>query len=249
MFGFIITRHVCSSVTNLYWQRSVMCLRRLYPRCRIIIIDDHSDVRFLACTSDIGGEYEVIDSEYPPGCGEILPYMYWLRYAWFPRAVILHDSVFFHRRIPFELFTCGAVPIWHAPPYHDDLNRVKILCSVLRHGTLLMSELAPPVTMMMSPGVPVCFGAQTFMTLTYLRHLESTYGLSRLVQVIRCRRDRCAFERVLALLLARDRMPRSVLGNIYAVMHMPFRYTYTQYVEDAFLVPGNPIVVKVWSGR
>ena len=41
-YGFIITRHVNSELTNKYWNNCVQCLRRFYPYRKIVIIDDNS---------------------------------------------------------------------------------------------------------------------------------------------------------------------------------------------------------------
>ena len=46
-FGFILLRHVNSVTSNLYWQQCYMNVRTLYPKQKIIIIDDNSDVAFL----------------------------------------------------------------------------------------------------------------------------------------------------------------------------------------------------------
>ena len=47
LFGFIITRHVNSELTNNYWNHSVKLLRSLYPLRKIVIIDDNSDYNFV----------------------------------------------------------------------------------------------------------------------------------------------------------------------------------------------------------
>ena len=41
-FGFIMTRHVNSEITNKYWNHSMQLLRKYYPEQKIIIIDDNS---------------------------------------------------------------------------------------------------------------------------------------------------------------------------------------------------------------
>ena len=63
-FGFIISRHVNSEITNKYWNRCVRCIQAYHPGIQIIIIDDNSDYSFVK--ADI--EYkniEIIQSEYP----------------------------------------------------------------------------------------------------------------------------------------------------------------------------------------
>jgi len=73
--GFIILRHVNSSLTNNYWIRCYDSIRHFYPENSIIIIDDNSDLQFL--TEKKLDNTTVINSEYPKR-GELLPYYYYL---------------------------------------------------------------------------------------------------------------------------------------------------------------------------
>ena len=47
LYGFIITRHVNSELTNKYWNQSVKLIRTLYPLRKIVIIDDNSNQEFV----------------------------------------------------------------------------------------------------------------------------------------------------------------------------------------------------------
>ena len=115
-FGFIITRHVNSEKTNRYWNHSVKLLKTLYPNKKIVIIDDNSNQNFVKAEFDYKN-VEIINSEFP-GSGEILPYYYFLKNKYFENAVILHDSVFFHKRIPFEAF--GKLNVLPLLYFNDD---------------------------------------------------------------------------------------------------------------------------------
>ena len=46
-YGFIITRHVNSEKTNLYWNQCVKLINKFYPLKQIIIIDDNSNQEFV----------------------------------------------------------------------------------------------------------------------------------------------------------------------------------------------------------
>ena len=70
---------------------------------KIVIVDDNSNYEYVKSEFDYKN-IEIIQSEFP-GRGELLPYYYLLKYKFFKNAVIIHDSVFFHKRIPFEKFT------------------------------------------------------------------------------------------------------------------------------------------------
>jgi len=99
-FGFIIIRHVNSEKTNKYWNHSIKCLRRLYPFIKIIIIDDNSNYNYVKEDFNYKN-VETIRSEFK-GRGEILPYYYYFKNKYFDNAVIIHDSVFFHKRVDFN---------------------------------------------------------------------------------------------------------------------------------------------------
>ena len=100
LFGFIITRHVNSEKTNMYWNRCVKCIKTFYPYKKIIIIDDNSNEQFLKADVDYIN-VTTIQSEFK-GRGELLAYYYYIKNKFFENAVIVHDSVFFHKRVNFE---------------------------------------------------------------------------------------------------------------------------------------------------
>ena len=99
-FGFIITRHVNSEKTNKYWNQCVKLLRIHYPDSQIVIIDDNSNKDLVKADFEYKN-LRIIESEYT-GRGELLPYIYYLKNKWFDNAVIIHDSVFFHKTYDFS---------------------------------------------------------------------------------------------------------------------------------------------------
>jgi hypothetical protein len=110
-FGFIMTRHVNSEITNKYWNLNAKLLNKFYPKKLIVIIDDNSNNTFLKPLFKLQNIL-IISSKYPKR-GELLPYIYFLTNKWFDRAVIIHDGIFFHRRIPFDKINTSVVPLWH----------------------------------------------------------------------------------------------------------------------------------------
>ena len=80
-FGFIVTRHVNSELTNKYWNHCVKLLRTLYPLRKIVIIDDNSNYDFVKPEFNYKN-LQVIQSEYP-GRGELLPYYYYIKNKFF----------------------------------------------------------------------------------------------------------------------------------------------------------------------
>ena len=108
-FGFIITRNVKCEKTNKYWNHCVRCLRFYYPYRKIVIIDDNSNDEFVK--SDYNYQNVIIIKSEYPGRGELLPYYYFYKNNFFNNAVIIHDSVFFHKKTGlyfdnFKLLPC-----------------------------------------------------------------------------------------------------------------------------------------------
>ena len=98
--GFIISRHVRDVTTNYYWNFAVQSIRKHYPHLQIVIIDDNSDYNFVKQFTEYTN-VKIINSEFN-GRGELLPYIYLLKYRFFENALIMHDSVFIHKPINFN---------------------------------------------------------------------------------------------------------------------------------------------------
>ena len=134
-YGFIITRHVNTEKTNRYWNQSVKLIRTYYPYRQIVIIDDNSNYDFVKSDH----EYKnivIVQSEFP-GRGELLPFIYYLKYKWFDNAVIIHDSLFIHNRIPFESFKLPIIPLWHSHYDKENLPNLLRISKYLKKNSLL----------------------------------------------------------------------------------------------------------------
>ena len=255
-FGFIITRHVNSFNTNKYWNQSIKLIRSLYPLKQIIIIDDNSKTEFLRSDFDYKN-VTIIQSEYH-GRGELLPYIYYLKYKWFPNAVILHDSVFVHRRIPFELFDLPVLPLWHHIYDKENIHNLLRITSALTNKHKLIEKLhGSEINILGLNNISkdkfnLCFGCQAYIKLNFLELLQRKYNITNLVNVIHNRNDRCSLERVLGLLFSEEYPSlfkiKSLFGDIIT-KNRTFSYNYDQYRSD---LKKNKIIypfVKVWTGR
>jgi hypothetical protein len=256
-YGFIITRHVNSKTTNRYWNHSVKLIRTFYPLKLIVVIDDNSNQQFVKA-DHLYKNLIVIQSEFP-GRGELLPYYYFLKYKWFNRAVILHDSVFIHRRVPFEKINVPVLPLWHHIYDKENLpNLIRIASSLNRSNELirLLNQNDSNISilgMANKDSFNLVFGSQSFIGLRFLELLQQKYNFSNLVNVIHNRTDRCALERIMGLLFTMEypqlKMKASLFGDIIPKSNS-FRYSYEQYIYDLnrkkkVLYP----FVKVWTGR
>jgi hypothetical protein len=251
-YGFIITRHVNSEQTNKYWNQCVKLIRSFYPLRKIVIIDDNSNQAFIK--SDF--EYKnvtIIQSEYP-GRGELLPYIYYLKYKWFPNAVIIHDSLFIHKRISFEHFTMPVLPLWHHIYDKENIDNLLRISSVLNNYQTLSKKFINNLNILglTKDAFNLCFGGQAYIKLSFLQHLQNKYNITKLVNVIHNRTDRCSLERVLGLLFCQE-YPKlvkncSLFGDIL-VQERAFNYNYDQYSSDLTHKKVIHPFVKVWTGR
>ena len=252
-YGFIITRHVNSEQTNKYWNQCVKLIRSFYPMKQIIIIDDNSNQNF------INSEYNykditVIQSEYP-GRGELLPYVYFLKYKWFSSAVIIHDSLFIHKRIPFEKMKVPVLPLWHHAYDKENIDNLNRISSALSHNNYLKKKLNDSELTLLGFNKNkfiLCFGAQCYIKLSFLESLQAKYNINNLVNVIHNRTDRCGFERIIGLLFCEEFSKLTNINSLFGdilTKHKSFAYNYNQYSEDFKNKKVIYPFVKVWTGR
>ena len=250
-FGFIITRHVNSEQTNRYWNQNVKLIRTMYPHRKIVIIDDNSNPAFLKADFQYKN-LTIIQSEYS-GRGELLPYYYYSKNKWFDKAIILHDSVFIHNRIPFETFNMPVLPLWHFQNYKldNEANNIRIAKS-LTHGTKLVPYLTSKNTRHLQQWNG-CFGVQSFITHDFLTSITSKYNLHNLLDVVHNRSDRCSLERVFGLIFCLEYNKLTAIKSAFGDISntpMSHRYSYNEYIN--LLNKHNKVinrVVKVWTGR
>ena len=251
-FGFIITRHVNSELTNNYWNNCIKLLRTFYPLKEIVIKDDNSDYKF------VKPEYEyknvkIIQSEFPKR-GELLPYYYLLKHKFFDYAVIIHDSVFFHKRIHFELLeNINVLPLWFFHSDTENVTNTKRIIKSLKNNSILERKLEKNPTTMFQPidtwyG---CFGVQSYIKLSFLEEIQNKYGITNLIKSVKCRADRCCLERVFGCIFFSECKNilkiRSLFGNI--MQYQTWGYTYNEYKCDIKKGKIPKAIIKVWTGR
>ena len=83
---------------------------------------------------------EIINSEFP-GRGELLPYIYFLKYKWFDNAVIIHDSVFFHKTIDFTNINRKAMSLWMFINNNIEIDNVLRISNHLNHKKLIIYHI------------------------------------------------------------------------------------------------------------
>jgi len=255
-FGFILTRHVNSESTNRYWNHSVKLIRTLYPRAKIVIIDDNSNQEFVKADFNYKN-VEIVKSEFP-GRGELLPYYYYIRNKYFENAIILHDSVFIHKRINFEFLRGEKVmPLWIFEQDAENLDNTLSIARNLNYSYDIGKALRVKDMKTLVLEVPRakwygCFGCQAYINHGFLVRLEKTYGISSLVDTVKTRPDRCCLERILGCLFSRENprvgINKGLFGSIFK-HYRGFEYSFDDYIADLKQGKVAAYAVKVWTGR
>jgi hypothetical protein len=257
--GFIILRHVNSELTNEYWQESYSCIRNFYPENKIVIIDDYSNNDFLK--SDlILYNTEIINSEFHPGKGELLPIYYYLIYKWFKKAIIIHDSVFINNYINFDNVDKYKF-LWYIEHEWNDIETEKKLINCLNNNKEIL-DLYNNTYLWQG-----CFGCMTIITHDYLKIIDEKYNLFHLFNVVNSRNERCALERVFGciLLLNDDKINynsndisllNSITNSYYNGLPSIFgcwHYSFDDYKKNKCIfntcMKYRLPIIKVWSGR
>jgi hypothetical protein len=230
--GFIILRHVTNKLTNKYWINCVNSIRRYYPENKILIIDDNSNYEYI--TEETLYKTTIINSEYPKR-GELLPYYYYLHNKLFDVAVIIHDSVFINEYIDMSVKKYKF--LWDFRHYWDQIEDETIMINVF--NDLELKEFYENKNLWTG-----CFGSMSIITHDYLTHINNKYDISKLLDYVLNRYNRCSFERVIACLLQKEgnQKIQILLGDI------------TDYCENNITFNEidkykNLPIIKYWTGR
>lgn len=256
-YGFIISRHVTNEKTNKYWNQAVRLIRTFYPLKKIVVIDDNSNWNYVKPEHPYRN-LEVIRATEYPGRGELLPYYYFHKHHWFQNAVIIHDSVFFHKRIAFEKYIGRkVVPLWHFHPDKENfVNSLRITSALNPSSThdvkrLLVGNSDINILGISKAAWRGCFGVQAFINHRFLTQIAQKYGIFQMLHTVKCRLDRCCLERIMGVIfsleapeLAKD---PSVLGVIF--QYIRWGYTFDEYTADVKKGIALRPVIKTWTGR
>jgi len=256
-FGFIITRHVNSETTNRYWNHCVKCIQTFYSpeKHKIVIIDDNSASEFLKADEEYKN-VEYVQSEFP-GRGELLPYYYFYKNHYFENAVIIHDSVFFRKKINFSKISTPVIPIWHFTEVKiENMTNTLRLTQYLTNSFYfqkIITGIHKYETMQFnSKGWNGCFGVQSYINYDFLVNIQKKYNVFNLLKVVKNRSDRCCLERIFGAIFYTEFKDlykiNSILGSI--TTYCPWGYTWKNYCLDSNKYKKcNKALIKVWTGR
>lgn len=237
--GFIILRHVNSSITNEYWKECYRCIKTFYPKNRILIIDDNSNKTFL--THDPLDNTMIIQSEFPRR-GEFLPYYYYLKTKFCETAVILHDSVFIKKYIDFHVNNYKMILNFCKKNISDreSLPYQMTLLSAINNEKL--NNFYNKKDLDLWSG---CFGCMSVIKYDYLKSIDSEFRLACLIPHITCRSARCALERIIGCLLQVNVIEDCLLGSVHK--YCRWGLTFHDYLNKKY--NSNLKLIKVFSGR
>jgi hypothetical protein len=237
--GFIILRHVNSSITNEYWKECYRCIKTFYPKNRILIIDDNSNKTFL--THDPLDNTMIIQSEFPRR-GEFLPYYYYLKTKFCETAVILHDSVFIKKYIDFHVNNYKMILNFCKKNISDreSLPYQMTLLSAINNEKL--NNFYNKKDLDLWSG---CFGCMSVIKYDYLKSIDSEFRIACLIPHITCRMARCAFERIIGCLLQVNMKEDCLLGSVHK--YCKWGLTFLDYLNNKY--NSDLPLIKVFSGR
>jgi hypothetical protein len=254
-FGFIITRHVNSEITNHYWNECIVSIRKFHPYEKIVVIDDNSDSSFVKAFHNFEN-VEYVQSEYHKR-GELLPYYYFHKHHYFENAVILHDSVFIQKKINYEHLKINILPLWHFKLHrNENIHNSFRIANYLKHSNIIKKELISSNIFDIAMGIKNtwngCFGVQCFINYHFLNHLQSKYNVFNLLQCIKCRPDRCCLERIMGILFFLEEPKLSKYPSLFGdiLKYSSFDFTYQKYIYNLKMNKKSQLpYIKVWTGR
>lgn len=241
---FVILSHVRDAADDDLWQRSYDSIREFYPDAPVVLINDNSP---FAPSIEKKENLILVESEFP-GAGEILPYYYFLKYKWANKMIFLHDSMRVIRAFtPAELSAPVKFHWFFATHQWDDFYPTYDLLSFLKNSSELTSFKSKHHLWM------GCFGTTSTISLDALQQVEDKYSLTEtLVQLVNCRNQRCALERVFAIVMFNEGLLNvNNCSNFGEIFEHPAAYTYIN--EDGINSIKNSdysaALIKTWRGR
>lgn len=248
--GFVILRCVRKPAVAAYYKHSYACIRKHYPDTPILIVDDHSLPSLIDAKFDLAMEHTtIIHSKFPPGCGEALPYYYYLQHHEFDMAIILHDSVFVNRPLNFLGNVKNFKILWSIRKKFgwQPRDQKRIISSLDKSNGLLHFHDHQ------YQHWDAAFGGMCVVTHRYLHTIHKEHDLDKLVRSVSTRYQRMSFERVIGCILCfhcqdkakhkNDHVCLGVIGN-----YCKWNIKYNSIQMKQYAASELPLI-KVWSGR
>jgi hypothetical protein len=237
-YVFVILRNIQKTSDNDLWLACYHSIRQFYTN-QIIIIDDNSSV------NTVNGKLvntEIIQSEFN-GAGEILPYYYFNKEKWADTMIFMHDSMVLHRLFTDNELDHEVVFHWHFKETNEVVTKktLSLLASITKSKEI--EDYAKSNTWIGA------FGCSGIIDYTVVSMLEEKYKISKLVAVIRTRKQRELVERILGILLSFEKKVASNFGDI---LNYPYKFEANNLQTSLYNISQvnyNTAIVKLWRGR
>jgi hypothetical protein len=96
-----------------------------------------------------------------------------------------------------------------------------------------------------------CFGVQSYINYDFLNTIVNKYDLFKLLNVVKCRWDRCCLERIFGIIFTTEYpsllKQKSLFGDIF--LYQNWGYSYDEYIGDINKRRLPKYIVKIWTGR
>ena len=183
---------------------------------KIYIIDDNSKYKPKRY-SELFNTY-IINSEFPPNRGELLPYYYYYSKEFSKNTIILHDTVYINSKINSKLLNTKTYHfLWFAQHNWDPNVRILQILKKMDNSKELIKKFNNKTEW------DVCFGAMAILNLDYIKKIfDNTNYFKILISEIKSRDDRKCFERIIALLLTNTIKTKIVNGEVHQNQNMGY---------------------------
>jgi hypothetical protein len=246
-YVFVILRHLRTIKDNDLWISSYNSIRKFYKN-KIIIIDDNSSI------NTVNGKLfntEVIYSEFS-GAGELLPYYYFAKHKWADNMIFLHDSMFLNRPFKDQELDSDVKFHWYFESNSfDDSHKIQRYISLLNNGSELTEFTSKPENKWKG-----CFGAATIISSELVQYIEEKYHIfTQLCFIIKTRKDRETFERLLGIVLFYEEgVNIASCSNFGDILRFPNAFnSENNNIETASHTVRShgydTAILKVWRGR
>ena len=241
-YVFVILRNIRTVRDNDLWISSYNAIRKFYTN-KIVIIDDNSTI------NTVNGKLtntEIIQSEFN-GAGEILPYYYFLMHKWADRMIFLHDSMFLNR--PFRDNELEGIKFhWHFIDDNKDNRKCLQLISIMNNNKDLHKHANNPQNKWKG-----CFGGASIIDLKSIEYLEEEYNMfTKIILIMKSRKDRETFERLLGIVLYYEDMVNENCSNFGNIEEYPGAFESNTVATTLNIVNNkgyDTAIIKVWRGR
>lgn len=239
--SFIILRHLSTKNHNIYWNVCYDNIRKIYKTEPIYIIDDNSKFPPFRIGEKLINT-KIINSGFPPNRGELLPYYYFYKFRFSKNTVILHDTVFIHRRIDPKLLNTKFYHFlwWAEHKWDNDKRILDILKKMDNHYDLIKLYKN-------KSSWDICFGGLAVLNLDYISSIFNNKNyLDVLLREIKSRDDRMCFERIISILLTKNKNTHIICGNIHQDQKWGTLITNYYQLKNT---SRNKVFTKIWISR